>query len=388
MQNLLLKCKNLWKEISNMSKTLTINPDVLRFYVDNAEIPFDLLQEKCPHIIAFLNGDKSPTFNQLSEVAKKLNVPTGLLMLPTEIEIENKSLEFRTVGSVEVGKMSENLRDMITDMKKKQDFLRDMVEEKLSFIGAINIQSDIASAVKSLRELLDIPLMWQKEVAQNSDAFKFFRSKISELGIYVFLDGFARQNTRTLDTKEFRGFMLVDEKAPIIFINSTDSNAGRLFTLIHEFVHLLLGSAGIVNKIYLDTYSFNPVEAFANRVTAEILVPKTELLEKNTHDIPALSRVFKVSEYVIARRLLDCAILSNVEYQSYVSKLTESYEVKKSTEKKSASGNYYNSAQFKIDKTFFHTVKNAIYSDIITYTKAFDILGMSQRAFKGLETKM
>jgi len=252
----------------------------------------------------------------MSDIAKRINVPTGILLLPSVVEIGNKKLEFRTVGSVKVEKMSENLRDTIADMEKKQDFLRDMIEDELSFIGSISVQNDTDAVAKGLRQLLNIPTLWQPDVAPNSDAFKFFRSKINALGIYVFLDGFARQNTRrTLNIKEFRGFTLIDKKAPIIFINSTDSNAGRLFTLVHEFVHLLLGSSGIVNKIYLDNYSFSPTEAFANKVTAEILVPRVELLAHNISDIARLARAFKVSEYVIARRLLDCNVLSNSEYQ-------------------------------------------------------------------------
>ena len=299
-----------------MAKILNINPDVLRFYVNNAEIPFEVLQDKCPYIKLFLSGEKLPAFKQMSDIAKRINVPTGILLLPSVVEIGNKKLEFRTVGSVKVEKMSENLRDTIADMEKKQDFLRDMIEDELSFIGSISVQNDTDAVAKGLRQLLNIPTLWQPDVAPNSDAFKFFRSKINALGIYVFLDGFARQNTRrTLNIKEFRGFTLIDKKAPIIFINSTDSNAGRLFTLVHEFVHLLLGSSGIVNKIYLDNYSFSPTEAFANKVTAEILVPRVELLAHNISDIARLARAFKVSEYVIARRLLDCNVLSNSEYQ-------------------------------------------------------------------------
>ena len=383
------KVLTLIKEVFIMPNTLTINPGVLLHYVNNAEIPYEILQEKCKYIDLFLSGAKQPTFKQLSEVAKKLNVPTGLLLLPTPINVEASKLEFRTVGSNEIGRMSDNLRDTITDMEKKQDFLRDMLEAELSFIGSISIKNDIEITAEYVRSLLKIPTLWQGLVDDKSDAFKFFRSRINSMGTFVFVDGIARQNTkRTFDTNEFRGFTLLDKKAPIIFINSTDSDAGRLFTLIHEFVHLLLGSSGIVNKIYLDSYAFSPVETFANKVTAEILVPSSVLLNNSNYDISKLSREFKVSEYVIARRLLDFNIMTSSDYQVYVRELTQMYESKKSVQKKSTGGNYYNNVKFKIDNSFFHTVKNAIYTDKITYTQAFDILGLSQKVFKKLEGEL
>jgi len=369
-----------------MAKVLNVNPNVLQFYVDHAEIPFELLKSKCPHIDTFLSGEKQPTFKQLSEVAKKINVPTGLLLLQTPINVENKRLEFRTIGSIEMGKMSENLRDTITDMEKKQDFLREMVESELSFIGSISIRDDIEDTANQLRKLMGIPIVWQP-LAENK-AFKFFRSKINNLGIYVFLDGIVRQNTkRPLDAREFRGFTLMDKKAPLIFINSTDSETGRLFTLVHELVHLFLGNSGIVNKIYLDDYSFSPLEAFTNKVTAEILVPKKELLSFSGQSITELAKIFKVSEYVITRRLFDCEQISIDDYQKYTSDLDEAFKEIKSS-KKASGGNYYSNTKFKIDTSFFHTVKNAIYSDKITYTQAFDILGVKRGVYKRLEAEM
>ena len=59
-------------------------------------------------------------------------------------------------------------------------------------------------------------------------------------GIMVMQSGIVGSNThRKLEIKEFRGFMLYDDLAPLIFINSSDSQAGKMFSLIHEYIHLL-----------------------------------------------------------------------------------------------------------------------------------------------------
>ena len=62
------------------------------------------------------------------------------------------------------------------------------------------------------------------------------------MGFFVFTGGKIGANThRPLDVKEFRAFTLIDTHAPLIFINTTDTANGRLFSLLHETVHVWLG---------------------------------------------------------------------------------------------------------------------------------------------------
>ena len=372
-----------------MVKRLNIDINTLNYYVQCSQVPRDYLKSKVNDIDKILTGEKPPTFNQLSTIAKALNIPTGLLLLQKPINTDSKRLEFRTLGSTEIEKMSDDLRDTITDMEKKQNFLREEVEDELDFIGSVSINENIEDVAEMIRKTLDIPTVWQSSV--KSDDFKYFRSKINKLGVYIFLDGTVRQNNRrALNTKEFRGFALVDKKAPIIFINSTDAGKGRLFTLLHELVHLFLGNEGISNQIYVGGYSFNPTEVFANKVTAELLVPKAEFLAECEFEIEDLAKKFKVSNYVIVRRMFDLGKISKCEYQEHIRELDEKHkEIKKLKPKKEESGgNYYNTIKSKIDKSFFLKIKNAIYSDRVTHTQAFDILGVSYKVYKRLEAEI
>ena len=43
---------------------------------------------------------------------------------------------------------------------------------------------------------------------------------------------------RPLDENEFRGFTLVDDIAPLVFVNSHQTLNGQIFTLAHEFAHV------------------------------------------------------------------------------------------------------------------------------------------------------
>src|SRR5699024_2772741 len=78
--------------------------------------------------------------------------------------------------------------------------------------------------------------------------FKFFRRKFNEIGILILVNGIVGQNThRTLDIEEFRAFTLMDDYAPAIFINTNDTKNGQVFSLLHEFAHLLYGKEEIYN---------------------------------------------------------------------------------------------------------------------------------------------
>lgn len=66
-------------------------------------------------------------------------------------------------------------------------------------------------------------------------SFKLIREKLEDCDVIVMMNGIIGANThRPLELAEFRVFTIVDELAPLIFINANDSNNGRLFSLLHE----------------------------------------------------------------------------------------------------------------------------------------------------------
>jgi len=363
-----------------MVATLTIQPETLKYYIYSSEVPFEYLQDKCKKLDKFLSGEKQSTFNQLSEIARKINVPTGLLLLSQQVETQSKRLEFRTVQSSAVQKMSPELRDTIFEMEDKQDFLREEVETPLSFIGQFDIHSDYLEVARKVRQDLAISEFWQEKAG--FAPLNYFRSKVSELGVFVFFNGKVKDNThRPLNLNEFRGFSLKDEKAPIIFVNQKDSKNGQLFTLVHELVHLYVGVEEILNQLDAREYPFDQTEAFVNKVTGDLLVPQEILLKQETMDIEELAKVFKVSQFVIARRLFDLGRMSKKDYRQVVSSLEANIE----KVKKGSGGNYNNNLQFRIDSKFFHFVENALYQNRITYTEAFQIVGVGIKGYKTLQ---
>lgn len=112
-----------------------------------------------------------------------------------------------------------------------------------------------------------------------SAALQELQSKIEEAGIIVVVNSVVGNNThRKLDVGEFRGFVLVDEYAPLVFVNGADGKAAQMFTLAHEVAHLWFGSSAAFDLRALQPAD-NDTELASNRAAAEFLVPHGELRE-------------------------------------------------------------------------------------------------------------
>ena len=80
---------------------------------------------------------------------------------------------------------------------------------------------------------------------------------------------------------EVSGCSLYYDVCPIILINGKNTPNRRIFTLMHELVHLTQGTSAIC-----DVDKHNRKESFCNKVASEVLIPhdtidKKELFYKN-----------------------------------------------------------------------------------------------------------
>jgi Zn-dependent peptidase ImmA (M78 family) len=196
---------------------------------------------------------------------------------------------------------------------------------------------------------------------------------------------------------EFRAFVIIDDYAPLIFINAKDSIGGRLFSLCHELAHIWFGENNIFNDQYdsKDSYK-DKLELKCNAVAAEILVPEEHFLRKWQEDstkkasekIKALAKYFRVSETVIARRALDLGKITKQEYSTIYKMAIDNFNKMIDSKKERSGGDYYNTAKTRIDPRFFSVVNRSVLNGTLKYTDAYRLTGFNRKTYSEFERRL
>lgn len=232
--------------------------------------------------------------------------------------------------------------------------------------------------------MLGLKAGWTTAYPTWEDTLGLLMDAIESIGVIVVQNGVVGNNThRPIPVEECRGFVLVDEYAPFMFVNNMDAKAAQMFTLIHELAHIWLGKSAGFNQDQLLPAN-EPIEILCDQVAAEFLVPK-EILRNvwtGASDIRKLATRFKVSPIVIARRAMDLELLSRTEFFSFYTKYMEGVQSKKEDGRSGGSGgNFYYTAKRRVSPTFAGYVDNAVKNGVLTYRDAFKLTGLNGNVY-------
>ncbi|HSF29461.1 MAG TPA: ImmA/IrrE family metallo-endopeptidase, partial [Candidatus Tectomicrobia bacterium] len=207
-----------------------------------------------------------------------------------------------------------------------------------------------------------------------------------DTGTLVVINGIVGNNTRRkLDPAEFRGFVLVDEYAPLVFVNGADGKAAQMFTLAHELAHVWFGRSAAFDLQELQPAD-DAIERVCNWVAAEFLVPEGELRPIWSSDLPqseplqAIARRFKVSELVAARRALDLRLIAKDEFLRFYDDYRE--RERAAAAKGQGGGDFYASQNLRIGRRYGKAVVSAAREGGLLYREAYQLTGLHGRAFE------
>jgi Zn-dependent peptidase ImmA (M78 family) len=372
--------------------TMAITGEVFRWAINRAGFSDDALASrlhiKPEKINAWETGNEYLNFRQAQNVADTLNIPLGYLFLSTPPDILVPIADFRTLPGITSAEISPNLQDVIDDALRKRDWYREWRQKEglpsFEFVGCFTIDDNYSKIVDNIREVLNLPTDFAAKFNSWDEHLRYFVQIVEDAGIIVLQNGIVGNNThRPLNLEEFRGFILADPYAPLIFLNAKDSIAGRIFTLAHELAHLWTGTSGISNpQILTDVNQIQKIEVFCNSVAAELLVAKEIFINhwinhldiiENTQN---LAKLFRVSSQVILRRSYDIGMITTEEYftnyRDILDQLPEN--------KKGSGGNFYNAFFTRNSKRLTQTLFSAITSGNITYYDASRLLNTQPKS--------
>lgn len=362
-----------------------INSQIVNWAITRAGNSLDEFYQKNPHVTEWIEGTKKPTIKQLEDFTHKVHVPFGYMFL-NEPPKEDIPIPFFRTGKAPRDKVSLNVYHTIQLISERQNWLTNYLKESqytdLEFVSKYNKDSDYFVIVNDIRAKLNLPTNWASKMGTWEEALDYLTLQIEEIGIIVNFNGIVGNNTRRkISVEECRGFVLVNKKAPFLFINSADAKAAQMFTLIHELAHIWLGiSAGFDNQQMLP--ADDPVEKLCDQVAAEFLVPEIFFREKwkGSKDIKYLSRVFKVSPIVIARRALDLKLISKQSFLDFYNNYISEFQYKKDAQK--SGGNFYATAKKRISLRFASYVNNAVNENSLLYRDAYRLTSLKGNTYE------
>ena len=336
-----------------------------------------------PKIEEWIAGTKLPTLKNLENFAKKLYVPLGYLFL-NEPPVEECPIPF--FRSTTNRQNNINIYDTVLSMQERQEWLSNYLRlegyEKLECVGSIEPSlRHIESTCNTIYRLLNIPINWATQLRTVEDAIRSLTLCLEDMGIIVCFNGVVGfNNNRTIPVRECRGFALIDEYCPFIFVNNKDAKQAQVFTILHELVHILIGySAGFGDDEAQGQQT--TLEIFCDNVAANFLVPSSLLLEEwgtigENYDI--LTKKFKVSRYVIARRAKEIGLISEERLFSLYHRWNNDTTI---TSKNNSGGSFIPMAIKKTSRTFLAHVNNAISKNQMLYMDAYRLTGLKGDTF-------
>ncbi|MFA6175379.1 MAG: ImmA/IrrE family metallo-endopeptidase [Phycisphaerae bacterium] len=359
------------------------------------------MKSKFPKVTDWLSGELDPTLKQLEDFADATYTPLGYFFLDEPPRDKLPIPDFRTVKGKPHRRPSPNLLDTVQAMQSRREWMRGFLLEEghkpLPFIRQANLNVEPAKVAMEIRKFLSLSDGWANETPTWIEALRLLRKAIENTGIMIVINGVVGNNThRSLDVAEFRGFALVDEYAPLIFINGRDSISAQMFTIVHELSHLWLGYEGVSNFDRLQPVEID-IEEFCNKIAAEFLVPTDEFnkaLSENQgrSDIDLfqiMAKRFKVSPLVIARRALDMKYISKERFFEFYN-----YDVKESEKNrairklKKSGGHFWNTQIVRIGELFGSAVVQATLEGRLLYRDAYRLTGLKGKTFDNYVTQL
>jgi len=367
--------------------SVTIQPNMFRWACERSGISDETLISRFPKLELWTQGAAKPTLKQLENFAKATHTPIGYLFLP-EPPVERMPIpDFRTIDTRQLHRLSPDLLDTVYICQQRQEWYRDFARssgnEPLSFVGSVDVTSDVVATAENIRHTLGFDLEERRQMPTWSDALRRFIEQADARGVLVMVSGIVGSNThRKLDPQEFRGFALADNLAPLVFINGSDTKAAQIFTIAHELAHIWLGQSAVSDTQAVQTPE-HMVEQWCNQVAAELLVPLSVIRDEYRSHSPLheemnrLARRFKVSTLVILRRIHDVGGITQQQlWQAY----REELERLKNIVAAGSGGNFYLTQAVRVSKRFARALVVSTLEGQTLHRDAFRLLGFSKLA--------
>ena len=376
-----------------------LNPVLLRWALARAgKEPSELaavLKQPQEKVEGWLAGDSRPTFKQAQGIARRLRVPFGYLFLSSPPAEPLPLPDFRRFPDGAGAGASVDLRAVVYDVLRKQDWYRDYrLDDDGSPVPAVGAYADDAPPSEVAAGIADhLSLGTGADYPDDNRFLREFVRKAEAAGVLVMRNGVVGHNPhRPLNVGEFRGFSISDPLAPVVFINAADSVRAQLFTLAHELAHIWVGAGGVSDADLTIGVDFQMgLEEFCNAVAGQVLLP-WDLVRDSWADgkgpwpewVRKIASRFRLSTVMVARRLWEEKAIERDQFFAFYEAERSNWSKKRS----SPGGDFYRTAVIRNSRLFTEAVLADMGSVNTSIREASRLLGVKPAKLPNLKETM
>lgn len=223
---------------------------------------------------SWMAGTADPTYDQAEKFSHETYTPFGYLLLsePPEAVVSVVPHHAGRPRGGDCGR-SRHFEDLMWVLDDRQEWAHGYTAQcgiaAHDFVGSAKVGDDPAAVAESIRGTLGL----------EGNGLHHMLERANSAGIFASLDYMMpRRPDRVFNPEEFRGVALADGRAPLVFVNASDSIAPEL-SLAHGLAHIWFGASASYDLYRLGPAD-NDVDRACHKVASELLVPANEVHER------------------------------------------------------------------------------------------------------------
>jgi Zn-dependent peptidase ImmA (M78 family)/transcriptional regulator with XRE-family HTH domain len=377
------------------SLKVDVNPNVFKWLRKSSGWSIEDIAKRLKTSIevvkAIEKGERQPTLRQLKELSMAFKRPLASFLLSEPLKESPLPKDYRMLPdkkdifdkkTIYIIRKARSLQEIGKELSGNIDYPTRPIIEKTT----IRQKPDFLAS--KYREQFNLSEKSQKQYKTPYEFFGILRDTFENMNILVF--------QFSMPIEDARGFALTDMTPNIIVVNSKDSIEARLFSLMHEFGHILLGET-VIDFPDISKINQSNIEQWCNEFASQFLFPK-ELaikafnLEKRTltetETLNSLTYRYKVSKAMILYKMFKLEFITRQEYEDtlnrYKPKEPEPIDIEESEEKPKKGGGISPDRKClsEVGNKFVSIVANNFDRNIITYTDALNYLSIKTKSFE------
>ena len=222
-------------------------------------------------LAAWEEGEEQLSVAQLRDAARIYKRPLAVFHLPEPPRDFQPLRDFRRVPEAEATRLSPELQHTIRRAHAQREAaleLRELAGEPTRPSPTLDTAPRDPEAFGAAgRKLLGVGLDAQLDWTDPGRALGGWMAALEDLDVMVL-------QAQSIDANDMRGFSISEQTLPVVVLNGADAPRARLFTLLHEYAHVLLRTSGVCDlHERRGAKPADDLEVFCNRVAAAILLP-------------------------------------------------------------------------------------------------------------------